>query len=349
MHVHLHAKWGLVHSGYEIIPKNRANPRRSVNIFIHSFRRAGVEAFLSDFLRGRAKMLGLWLLLLFPLPAAAANGQSVSSGGLDWTATLGFAAATFGLIAAVMTARTEKLKGKLALMSRDVEALRKFAADVFSITYAPSDMFVLGPRAHGKTSLVTAVTQQWQSIRGMPPTPTHFQHFCWESPTYAESMFTDTDIGQQRPLRTYACLNIYDYAGEDQSISVALNAIAKSDRFLIVFVMSCEETPLVQSATYFNLTTLKAMRKALADAQSHPLTAMVLFTKQDASEFGAHADPTDIPATLEGRHQRALENIETIFGETAKFMVSAETGFGLSLAFRHALGHVVNEQGLSLH
>lgn len=289
----------------------------------------------------------LSVIFCLPMLSAATLSPNISSISFDWTSILGFISAGLAAIAAILSVRNEALKAKLSKLTIEVDSLRKFASSTYSTSFVATDLFVLGPRAHGKTSIVTSLTRQWLSIEGMPPTPLEFQHFVWRSPNYTETSIEDSDLNLKRFLKTHAELNIYDYAGEEHVISAALSKLSKSEKFMVIFVMSCEDNPAFQSDSYFNISTLNAMRKAISQSKRKACAVVTLFSKQDASSYSSHIDPCVIPSEIIDKNMNALINIETIFGDTTKFVVSSQTGFGLSHAFRFLLGNVVDKDGIA--
>jgi hypothetical protein len=229
-----------------------------------------------------------------------------------------------------------------------LDSLKKFVSTVYFECYVESDLVVLGPRSHGKTSIVTAITKQWMTVLDTRPTPIDFVMNQWDCPEYEDKAFFHEDFGVNMTRRTRARLNVFDYAGEDRAIGSALETISQSGRCLVAFVLSAEPAPLVSSRSYFNAATLLRVKKAIIRAENTPLAALVLFSKQDTMDGPMDSDPGAIPAALLQRHGDELDTIDSIFGETQKFLVSAETGFGLAQAMRAILDHVVDAGGKAL-
>lgn len=260
---------------------------------------------------------------------------------------LGTAAGIFAIIAAGVALRGEKYKTRLTEANNKLESLRKFASTVYFEHYVESDMVVLGPRSHGKTSIVTAITKQWMTVLDTRPTPIDFVLSAWDCPEFEDASFHHEEFGVNMTRRTRARLNVYDYAGEDRAIGSALERIGQSGRCLVAFVVSAEPAPMIPSKAYFNVATLRRIRSSITHGHNTPMAALVLFSKQDTMADHLPTDPTAIPDTLLARHGDELEAIDAIFGETHKFLVSAETGFGLALAMRAILEHVVDVEGMA--
>lgn len=284
------------------------------------------------------------------LQNTATNVQPAASS--MWLPWLGLTTAVLGLAAAFMLFRNERWKKRLidaesrnSMLTQRVDQLVRFCRTVYSTSYVDIDFIFLGPRGHGKTSIVTALTRQWKSIQDIRPTPIDFTQTSWELPHFREEAFDDEDLGVTRTRRVRQRIVVYDYAGEDQSIAAAMDRITSATRSVVLFVMSAEPSPPTQSSSYFNLNTVKKMRKALAQASSDTCTAFILLSKHDLSTFPSIVDPTEIPEALLESHSHALENIKTIFGTVPIYLVSAETGYGITYCVRDLLRHVFSVTG----
>src|ERR1700742_367659 len=107
----------------------------------------------------------------------------MSDSGEIW----GAAAAVFGVFGTIMVLRGEGYKTKIKEIGKQLDSLKKFASTVYFEYYVESDMVVLGPRSHGKTSIVTAITKQWMTVLDTRPTPIDFVMSRWDCPEYEDS------------------------------------------------------------------------------------------------------------------------------------------------------------------
>jgi hypothetical protein len=266
-----------------------------------------------------------------------------------WTPLLGVLSAALAFITAVMLYKNERWKKKyvesedvISKLTSRVKLLEDFASTCYSTTYIDTDLLFLGPRGHGKTSVVTAMTKQWKPIHDIRPTPVDFLASAWELPIYEDKEFLDGEIGLTRTNRIRDRIVVYDYAGEDQTIPKALEQLASSAKSIVMFVLSAEPHPPTQSSAYFNVNTLRRMRKSLAEDTIGSCTAFILFSKQDLTSYSSTADPSEIAPELLAAHAEAVENIRVIFGEVPKYMVSSETGYGISYCLRDLLSGILS-------
>lgn len=295
------------------------------------------------------------MLLLLPAatPQTATTPALMEAGPPStWTTLLALTAAALGVVSALMILRNERWKKKYVAaeekstaLSKRLDVLTKFAETVYTNAYVDTSFIFLGPRDHGKSSIVTAMTKQWLSIEDIRPTPVDFLKTYWELPAYKKEPLFDEELGITRVKHRHNRIVIYDYAGEDQSINSALDLVKSSERSVIFFVLSAEGTPRTESSAYFNLNTVRKMRRSLKDSSSENCSAYILYSKEDLSSFSDKQDPSNIPQDLINKHLHAVENITAIFGDVPCFLVSGETGYGISYCLRVILNEVFSMSG----
>lgn len=292
------------------------------------------------------KTISLLVLALImacsPVSLLAQATAAQSSSTIDWIEAV---AGLLALITAVILFRNEQMKRRLRDAESLIDSFRSFASHTLVMNYSDTDLIFLGPRFHGKTSIVTAMTKQWQQVLDTRPTLTDFSLTIWETSAFVDQKCTHEVLGIPIIKRNQARIMVYDYAGEDQSIGPAMDRLSKSARSIVVFVMSAEDEFKSSTSSYFNTNTLRRMRKAVTELRSSDCSAFILFSKHDLMQ-APPADPTDVPTTLLDRHSLAIENIAANFGDVDRFIVSAETGFGVSTALRSMLAHVVDNTGV---
>lgn len=273
------------------------------------------------------------------------SGAVPSGEGIRLTEILSIATALITLVAAGIVLNAERIKSKN--IEEKLNKLKKFANGSIMTRHVNSDLIMLGPRDHGKTSVVSGLTKQWMQVKDMRPTLAKFDRGRWESPNFRDEAAYDRDLEIDTVHRTRAVLTVFDYAGEDAVLGNAIKSIAESPQCVVAFVLSSEQQPK-EYRSYFSVDNLKRIRRAIAQSNNLPLGAVILFTKQDMSGSFPSA-PSEIPQVIHHRYQDIVQLIDDVFGNTSKLMVSAETGFGMAEAMRSILSHVVDAEGRPLN
>lgn len=291
----------------------------------------------------------------------AAMSSNDASLGLN-VQTLEFVSAILVLITAIMSllfffrqkdnnnikSQNEVLSKENASMLKRISTLEGFCRTVSSVEFSDTDLFIVGARGHGKTSLVASLVEQWQDISRISATPVHFVRYQWISPAYSRKSFIDEQIGVSRVLHKKARLNIFDFAGEDHSFPKALEEIEKSERFMILFVVSSEIDSDSDVARYFNVSRLANLKRSIGKAGGENLLTVLVFSKHDLGDHHNTLEPDDIPAAVQQRFARIIENIETTFDNYSHLSVSSHNGYGVLFLVRQILGTIVDEKGLPL-
>lgn len=238
-------------------------------------------------------------------------------------------------------------KEKESLDSR-ISKFRTFCAGVSIVEHRFTDVFFIGPRNHGKSALVRTLTEQWNDIHTLIPTPTDFDLLTWISPKFRKKKFFNSDLETNMTSKVQAAVNIYDYAGEERSFVKALEKISQSERYVVVFTISSEPSQSNDASIYFSVTNLIKIKKAIASANGNAISALIVFTKHDLTDFSTIRDPTEVPNQIIASHRLIVDSINSVFGTCDSLLVSAETGFGTNYLSRRLLRTAVDKEGLPL-
>jgi len=264
-------------------------------------------------------------------------------GNVSWTISslntaLGAFSALATLIAALLLVRTESLRARL-------KKLQELCDGITFTKFEDTSVFILGPRTAGKTSVVTAWIHIWKEVMKVSATPVDFVEHRYQFAGASYEAVFDNSVGINIGKRTHARAIIYDYAGEDAALPSALEKISQAKQYVIIFVLTCEPEKERLNAEYFNTNFLKRMQNALGKAEQPTLASFVLFNKHDLLSNEVRLDDDSALVHSKTRNEVALGNIRAVFGQPKTFLVSAETGFGISPFLRALSACMVDAEG----
>jgi GTPase SAR1 family protein len=224
------------------------------------------------------------------------------------------------------TTKIMVLERELKETSERISILESFCSTVHTTEMEQRNVIVIGPRASGKSSIVTLWCKVDRLIESITPTVT-FDVYDYRISGHREEPFFDSSIQVERLQWIKRSLRVLDYAGEDAQIPNAVETIAASSECTLIMVFNSEPGFENDNRRYFSRSLVERLNKVFnrTGFETESIKGIyVVFNKIDLYPDGT--------GSLDNRLNKVrnvfadnIANIESIFGVQVKYMVTSAT------------------------
>ena len=212
-------------------------------------------------------------------------------------------------------------------LKKRVKVLEDFCKTVYNTENKYRNVIIIGPRASGKSSIVTLWCRPDKLIKSMTPTP-HFDRYDYKLDMYTkEAPYYDSEINLTRKKYIKPILQVFDYAGEDSKIPDAISKITEYPDCTIIMIFDSDPHLFTKNETYFSRTMIEKINNTLNDKKiqaSSVKNVFVVFNKidlytNDASSFDSKLNE------IKNKHEMCISNIQKIFGIDVQYLTTSAT------------------------
>jgi GTPase SAR1 family protein len=219
-----------------------------------------------------------------------------------------------------------KLERELKEADSRISTLESFCSDVFTTEVEQRNVILIGPRASGKSSIVTLWCEVDRLIESITPTVT-FDAYDYSIREHRDEPFFDSSIQLQRIRRIQRSLRILDYAGEDSQVSNAVEKVAASPECTLIMVFNSEPGFENDNRRYFSRSLVEKLNKVFNRTGFETASVKgvyVVFNKIDLYSDGVGSLDKRL-TKIRTLFADNVANIESIFGVQVKYMVTSAT------------------------
>jgi len=235
----------------------------------------------------------------------------------------------------------QEMQKQKGLNERELEKLRdkidKFKKDIQTYTWPDdplvADIFFLGPRASGKSSIVQLWKKWWTDITRIPATTTWDEYSITVDEVKEKKRKIHPQFEVECNFERVLKLRLHDYAGEDSLRVTALQELEKLDkRALIVFVMKVGYANgrisfTDDNASYFSTQFVQIVNECIKNIASSVVKVIVVFNKIDLLPAW---DAPKMMTELKSANADAVGKIDSVFSPSVIYkLTSARTNYGL--------------------
>jgi hypothetical protein len=241
-----------------------------------------------------------------------------------------------------LSIKTYRFYQQKDINERELEALRKrienFKEAAKSYTWTgdalPLNVFVLGPRASGKSSIAQLWQKPWTDIHTISATAKWEEHIIKINEVKKILKKKHPRFDVECDFSSILQIRIRDYAGEDRNRLLAMEDLDKLEhKAVIMFVMKVGFTSnsisfADDNSAYFSSAFVEMIHKSLTGIYDNVLKVIVVFNKVDVLPkiWGDER----MLEELKKANADAISQIERVFSPLVEYKsTSALTNFGM--------------------
>ena len=205
-----------------------------------------------------------------------------------------------------------------------VVILEDFCKTVSTTETRQHHVIVIGPRASGKSSIVSLWCEVDRLIETISPTVS-FDTYDYDAQISRKEDFYDSKIEVKRIKKIEEIIRFFDYAGEDDQLYSAIENITESPDCTIVMVFNSDPKYATENRRYFSRSLIEKINTAFNRTgfkTSSVKGVYVVFNKIDLFNLFA-SDYDKYLQSLMDNFSDNVANIESIFGVEVRYMVTS--------------------------
>lgn len=213
---------------------------------------------------------------------------------------------------------------ELEKKNKRILVLKKFCETVSTSESKEHNVIVIGPRASGKSSIISLWCEIDRLIETISPTVS-FDTYDYDTQTSSREEFFDEQIDVKRIKEVKRVVKIFDYAGEDDQIPNAIDNITESPDCTIVMVFNSDSGYANDNRRYFSRSLIEKINTAFNQTgfkTSSVKGVYLVFNKIDLFDsVGGNYDK--LLCKVIENFEDNITNIESIFGVEVRYMVTS--------------------------